>query len=131
MHILAGQEIKSRQDTILLNDWLGKKIMCRWFSVWYYKICGYGCFSSHDDCLTTPSDKDDKKTPEPTGFDEMETMDILTSTFAYYVNKSIKFYNVLTTFVLNCKYVTKIKDKNGKVLKTFNKVKKTAVVFIF
>lgn len=61
------------------------------------------------------------KTSAPTGFDEMETLDILTSTSTYYVNKSIKFKNVLTSFVSNCKYVTKIKDKNGKVIKTYNK----------
>ncbi|MDE7424560.1 MAG: MucBP domain-containing protein [Lachnospiraceae bacterium] len=62
------------------------------------------------------------KTPEPTGFDEMETMNIVTDTSTYYVNRSIKFYNVLNSFISDCKYVTKIKDKNGKVLKTFNKV---------
>lgn len=73
-----------------------------------------------------PTDKPTKpdvpvKTQTPTGFDEIETLDILTSTSTYYVNKSIKFKNVLAVSVSNCKYVTKIKDKNGKVIKTYNK----------
>lgn len=60
-------------------------------------------------------------TTAPSGFDPMEGMEILTSTTTYYINKSIKFTNVLSTPVSNCKYVTKIKDKNGKVVKTYSK----------
>lgn len=51
----------------------------------------------------------------------MKTVDILTGNTTYYVNKSIKFNNVLSSYASNCKYITKIMDKNGKVLKTYNK----------
>ena len=71
--------------------------------------------------VTTKPTNIPTKTTAPSGFDQMEGVEIFTSTTTYYVNKSIKFRSVLNTFVSNCKYVTKIKDKNGKLIKTYNK----------